>query len=278
MKQVTVLNYFRETNGTLTSTCDAYCGLKEFSNQDIQIVTIDDSHQGPAAFPLFAHYNLNNLDITKSLSKKRVIETDVLVTSSFLPSCQYQFGVDIEFRCNRVVLLDSLSFFLAHNMGGVDQYLDFTENVLFPGVEVVYLCNPWNQQWVPQAHEYYHKLWWPRLDYLKPETTVDEPFNRETRNYKRGTNKDNIFVHKSFDYARWFVRFGSYVENIGKLLYEFQYLGRDVNYSPKNKEFNDGLTYYLQYLGIDDNVEQRLDADLSKLTFTENDFLLEVVS
>jgi len=278
MKQVTVFNYFKETNGTLTSTCDAYSGLKKYLGNNVDIVTLDDSNQGPGVFPLFSHYNLGNLDITRSLSKSRVVETDVLVTSTFLPSCQYQNGVDIKFNCNRVVLLDSLSFYLAHNMGGVEPYLDFIENTLFPGAEVVYLCNPWNQQWVPKAHEYYHKLWWPRLDYNAPTTTIVEPFNRETRNYKRGTNKDNIFVHKSFDYARWFVSFGSYVENIGKLLYEFQYHGRTVNYSPRNKEFNDGLTYYLRYLGIDDNVEQELDVDLSKLAFTENDFLLEVVS
>lgn len=72
-----------------------------------------------------------------------------------------------------------------------------------------------------------------------------------------------------------------YYENIGKLIFEFLYLGRSVYYSSKNKCFDDGLTYYLKLFDIDDNKTQKIEIkkeDIEeKLFFNDNDDILNFV-
>lgn len=52
------------------------------------------------------------------------------------------------------------------------------------------------------------------------------------------------------------------MEMKGKLIFEFLYFGKQVHYSPINKQFDDGLTDYLSLFNIDDNKEQ--DLNISK--------------
>ena len=93
----------------------------------------------------------------------------------------------------------------------------------------------------------------------------------------------NIHNYNKICYQRHLVNNTNfYMEMKGKLIFEFLYFGKQVHYSPVNKQFNDGLTDYLSLFGIDDNIEQDLyiskEEIFDKLVkFDEKDELLQFI-
>ena len=106
------------------------------------------------------------------------------------------------------------------------------------------------------------------LEHLVAHTAGAEVFNEADR--ARRDDADEVvqpaeLMARTLTYQRWaVVTPGMYAENIGKVIFEFRWLGRPVHYSPVNRTQPDGLTEYLAALGVDDRLEQ-------DLTFTRAD-------
>ena len=73
-----------------------------------------------------------------------------------------------------------------------------------------------------------------------------------------------------------------YVEIKGKSIFEFLYYEKPVFYNAKPKTIDDGLTDYIRYFGIDDNITQELkipkDVIYEKLIyFDDNDLVMKLL-
>lgn len=89
-----------------------------------------------------------------------------------------------------------------------------------------------------------------------------------TNDYTRLKSLDtsvNAFDFAEYNYARREVCPGIFYENIGRLVFEFALLGRQVYYNPANKMYDDGLTEYLRLLNVDDSASGYLQLNADKL-------------
>ena len=94
----------------------------------------------------------------------------------------------------------------------------------------------------------------------------------------------NMNEYGCFTYCRhYMLENGIYIENIGRILFEFLLNGKQVDYYPINKTIDDGMHYYLEQIGIDDN-DTHIDMQVNKSTieskfgFSENDLLLDIIN
>jgi len=72
------------------------------------------------------------------------------------------------------------------------------------------------------------------------------------------------------------------MENIGKLIFEYLYMNRNLDYYNYNRVGDDGVHYYMQLIGLDDrdnhmNLRGYDNIVKEKLLFHDNDLLLDLI-
>lgn len=243
---MTVYNFYNPNlhsnivRGTLTSVTDFYYHISKVIKCNIQNCTTDYNGM------LKLSNKNNNFGLNGYKLSKLECADDIVVMSSrvLIDSVKFQ---DIKIECKTLVLLDSHDILLGNLgiSGNIGLILQNNPNVKFDNI--ILLANPSTKNIIFKNYEYieyYHKFNINRIQNLYSSTIYE---------YKR-SNKEYI---KTYNY---------YTENIGKNLIERLILNIPVEYSPEGKGIDDGLHYYLKYLGVDDNLEQPLEnIDCSKL-------------
>lgn len=260
---------FERMSGEFTSILDSFnntkkylkkCNLKVISEMNKNILIL--KKYLPSEFEInFYNDSLN-------------IQAETIICSAFYFFQLAKKNIFNFIKCDRLIILDSSSFIISY----LDDKKIFDEIKNFNCAEKFILGNKFNAQFFnTDFYEYYHKFDFERLDKYnqikKDEIFIKKKFYHPLE-YKGMNYNREIKVKYDLPYL--------YYENIGKLIFEMSYLEREVNYSPKNKSFNeDGLTYYLNLFNINDNKEQILSLEkneiVEKLGFHDNDLLLKII-
>ena len=200
-----------------------------------------------------------------------------------------------------LILLDALEVSVFHSTGILGEYLD----TLAKQFKYIYLpVNPFNEKIMKKYHltnnvllfEYYTKLSKSRVDKYGKDININAILIRDERLKEYYTNyylyNDRHKYLNTLQFAGYaFCRIspirrgiyeGIYIENIGKLIFEYMYLNRTVDYYPYRKHTDDGLHYYLQLFGIDDNIiniDISVDHDelVSKMILQPTDDICKII-
>jgi len=202
---------------------------------------------------------------------------------------------------NVLILLDALEVSVFHSTGILGEYLD----TLAKQFKYIYLpVNPFNNRIIKKYHlannislfEYYTKLSKSRVDKYGKDININAILIRDERLKEYYTNyylyNDRQTYLNTLQFTGYaFCRIspvytgiyeGVYIENIGKLIFEYLYLNRTVDYYPYRKHTDDGLHYYLQLFGIDDNIiniDISVDHDklVSKMILQPTDDICKII-
>lgn len=222
------------------------------------------------------------ITIFKSIKQIKNVEEDVVISSTWFFHELIRHEINFNLKCNKLILLDSLNLYEAEIKGELDKLGRLINNSC---KESILLSNPSNfkyKELFNKNYEYYTKLSQERLRldsrieehwkdtfsklFTIPRDYIDDPRillrSEELRDYYR-----DVFLHSNrfnwidlisfskYAYARWPKGENNdiYIENIGKLIFEYLMKGKPVDYYPWNKDGDDGLTYYLKLFGVDDN-------------------------
>ena len=253
---MTVYNFYnpiyhnKHIRGTLTSLTDfSVINHVRIHNCTTDLMNMILLSQKNKYFGL-ENYNFSDCDCTD----------DVIITSSRIMLDSVKES-KIKLTCKTLVLLDSADIYFG-NVGvypNVGLILQNNPNIKFD--KLILLGNPANKELLYHKYEfveYYHKFNIERLKKL----------NLKSIKYSR-------------DQKEWIRVYNSYFENIGKGLIERLIMNVPVQYLPDGKDFNDGLNdglhYYLKYLGIDDNIGQELkNIDTFKLVTNDLSLLKDM--
>lgn len=129
---------------------------------------------------------------------------------------------------------------------------------------------------------YYVKLSKYRLDNAKLSYN-NSVYNNTLYETDKYMPNFNIHDYGSLIYTRRnYFDADYYVEIKGKSIFEFLYYEKPVFYNAKPKTIDDGLTDYIRYFGIDDNITQELkipkDVIYEKLIcFDDNDLVMKLL-
>jgi hypothetical protein len=182
----------------------------------------------------FGDFNLLH-SITQNENK---FEGYVVVCSARL-IYEILMGADIEIKCKRLIVLDSLDTY--KSKVGIFPNFDDLFKTMFKNTHVTQLSNPANfRETKFEQIEYYHKLSLRRLNSLKLSGRLKDEytFNR--------TNKEKTKI-------------GEYhFENMGKGIFEHLFYSKPVHYKPDGMFTKDGLWFYLNLFGIDAEKEQTI--------------------
>ena len=269
--EVTVLIFFNEMTGTITSLLDTYLSLN--------------------CNTLFIYKWLEHLLTFKSYFPKGMtyVSYDNFIQNTYvfdkiITSCSFLKNLNLSnIQYNKIIFLDSntiTSSYYSNNN-------DFFKN-LYNVKNKIMLSNEFNSKILDKynikSYRYYHKISNKRLDCLDITNFIQEEYNSLTKKYTyRGLVNYSPHCYCSFRYTRHIQMkniidslLPDYVfyENIGKLIFEYLYFNKTVYYSCKNKTFiSDGLTEYFKILGINDDKDIILNnIDISKLLFTGDEY------
>ena len=237
---ITLVHYLDGVNGSLISIIDYYTYLDRIGF-DVELVLATDSTTiGKSIQCLYNSYNL--YQYLNNIKLTKVIESDIIICSNAL----FFKGFDVRLIYDNLYVLDSMETTMM-KYGLLDE--------TFLPKDALYFCNPCNFLDGYHCTEYYHKI----------------DFNRNTRVFGdivyRRSYKPSIKVGK-----------GKYIENINKTLFEHLYFGYSVDYDPDGKFIDDGLTYYLRNINVDDSKSQTIvHPNVNFLEFNMNDKLVKVL-
>lgn len=206
----------------------------------------------------FLRFNRNfgdfNLYYSIEMNQKKY-EADMIVCSARLI---YEILIgesDIELKCKKLVVLDSLDTYRSKigEFPDFDDYFDTLSNT-----KILQLSNPATfRDSKYEQKEYYHKFSERRLSALEQSNILKNEYT-----FKRAKDKTNIYED-------------SYFENIGKGIFEHLYLGKTVHYKTDGMFTKDGLYYYLRLFNIDVERNQTIEITKEeikdKLFFKEDD-------
>ena len=254
-------------SGEFTSILDTYSNLRSFrDNVDIVIL----AKRNPSVIQL-RKYLPSEIPINFKVND---LNYDSVICSAFyfqeLAVGNINFPL---FSCNNLIILDSSSFVMSE----LNKISILNEIEKYRCKNKYILGNKFNQKYFSSDYyHYYHKFDFSRV----------EKYRKICKNqiFEKRYFSDPL-EYNGYNYYRQIkVKFDPpaiYYENIGKLIFEFQYLERPVFYSPKNKKWDDGLTDYLSLFNINDNIEQELriqkEEIINKLSFKEDDLILEII-
>jgi hypothetical protein len=241
-------------SGAFTSMIDLYLNLKNFIEVDMKIMF--DIHSTGMLNYFRVQNFFGNIDLLSTLTKDRNHESDTVIISSELLG-QIIKGLEINIKCDRLIILDSLDLQKVkfNLLPDLTSFL-FCDNC-------VLLSNPANFNILSvKTLEYYHKFnpkrllsidWYPKIA------------NYDRRDKKHSKMKDNV-----------------YVENIGKSIFESIFLGNQINYHANELPVEDGLCSYLRLFGIDPHIDHfplkiKKEEIKEKLFFSEKDKVLEIL-
>lgn len=244
---ISFLNYYTLLNGCMTSLLDIHYEYPE--SEFIMYVQKDRLSDSMLTRTQYPHTKMTYLGI-EDIKNRRF---DVLVTN---PNTLYRFyDMHVFLKYNYLVIIDSATFFIDSCYGSEhNRYLESLPNKTIFG-------NTYNSGFFARDYEiYYHKFSRKRLNHIGnivPEFGVLKDRNESNdwmcKYYRHAHSFDSLF------YKRHYSINGIYFENIGKLIFEYAYFGKDVFYSCENKKFNDGLSEYLTLFNIDDSLCQKID-------------------
>lgn len=246
--------------GTFTSILDAWRNTKRFI-PDVEFLL------PTGQFSLVSKFIDDIPKDISVISAKRFppLAPDICVTSTtYFLYCTLQPQNVFPVKPKKWILLDSSCLMISQhdpNNNGVNKVVELIKQL----DNYVVLGNNFNSQFFDSDHyvPYLHKFDWERVyeNQRRYIVTHDTPLTVEEYSKTR-TGPVFPYTYPSYDYHRW-VPVGPNLkfENIGKLIFEFLLIGRQVKYSTKNRSFPDGLTEYLAAIGIDDTRDQILDFD-----------------
>lgn len=262
-----VCGYFK-MNGTVTSLLDTYFNLKKYLNDVTFNIVCNPKH-----IKNFLKYKCDYPNIECIALKKTSFDT-LIISADFIG--QY-YNIFKLFNYNKLIILDSFKIY-------IDNYKNknFTANIINELQKCYVLGNNFNKQFFKSNYYlYYHKFSKDRLDFLKLKYSDS---NDSTILLRKESDKD-YYLHKfsSYNYERFHTCDNvTYIENIGKMIFEYRYLNKQVHYSIHNKTIDDGLTEYLSLFDIDDNYSQDIfitEKDIQdKLFMKDNDLILSIIS
>lgn len=272
-----ILCSYKKLNGAFTSLVDTYFNLIHY-NYDIRFnIKVDNIHQfirEKKEYPYIKFY--------PNIAKKQY---DIIIISADFIEQEKELFNSLSYK--HCIILDSCKIYIdtIKNNNYTSNYINhMTDNVHILG-------NKFNKTFITNKNYYiwYHKLSQKRLQflqelYIKPQKTILHRTNNNDNIYDIDTISNSFHSYKCIEYNRYRSWDGcvSYVENIGKLLFEFLYLGKKVFYSPVNKTMDDGLTEYLGLFGVDDNIEQELKISPEqiedKLFMKEDDIIIQLIN
>lgn len=265
--------------GTFTSIVDTYFNLRKFGYKPKLKLLVDKKDY---LFLLKFIKNYIGENIVEIIDKDDIINDDIIIMS--ISSQRYFEKNKNIFNCNKLIYLDSGRF--ARIYFETFNKKDLKLNEYPQGKkETIFFCNPHNQQFVDNSICYFHKFSYERLNHIKPKKLNDMILDVDRYDIiKNQKNKNfNIFPleYNAYNYHRHYLYGNTFYENIGKLIFEFNYHNKNVFYSPKNKMIDDGLTHYLNLFNINDNEKQILNISKNemehKLFMNKNDELLQVL-
>ena len=263
-------------SGTLISMVDLYLNLKSF-NYNIPIVI--QSKNNTELFRFSRRYLNNNMFLFNNITTSNIISCDIVITSLQSFSHIMFENTDLIFDTDKLIIFDTADFIsMEHKYKCIDNFYKTINNSTKKCKDVLFYANKFNIDRYIKPYfdhkEYYHKLCKERLNWNIPLningkylSTVSQEHSDIYKDVKK--NDVSIYEYNGYNYQRWCPFGDIYYENIGKLIYEYLYYDKPVIYSPTNKMFDDGLTYYLKQFDIDDNKFQVLD-------ITSNDIELKM--
>jgi hypothetical protein len=198
----------------------------------------------------FGDFNL----IHSIVQDKNVFSARTVICSARL-IYEILMGADIEIKCNKLIVLDSLDTY--KSKVGIFPDFDDLFDTMFYETHVSQLSNPANfKETRYKQVEYYHKFNVRRLRALKQSGYFKQRyiFNR--------TNKEKTMIGE-----------GAHFENMGKGIFEHLWFDIPVDYRTEGMFTKDGLWYYLKLVDIDPDKDQTItknQVDLNKFIMKED--------
>jgi len=306
---ITIFEFFKGSiSGSDTTIIDLYLCLRKQINVEFVLKLYNTDFKS-----LMNQIKKNLQDSPQKFVDRLVtdeVRSDTIITTT--NTLRFLKKTNFKIYCNHLILLDTSQLYISYHNNYIDDMFDIKNHIFCD--QITLLGNPSNkrfEQYVDKFIIHYHKFSINRLNHIeKSLTSIDKDLvtSRDINENKQahmGTFKsyfneqkiiswcdlthlnisnDKLLPHgcNSYIYQRWIeVCTGIFVENIGKLIFEFCYLNKPVYYSPKNKTFNDGLHYYLKLFNIDDNKEQIINLSqediLDKLVYNEHELIMDIL-
>jgi hypothetical protein len=283
----------RNISGTFTTLVDIYYNLSKFDNIRFHILCYTDIVNVFKLYQTFIKTFCPDINIIyHHICQYDDVKTDILITTTELLSFYYVHSNYIpKLNYKKIVVFDSAGFYQSYEEESFKNcFAIIPENAII-------LCNKSNIKISPwkDSYEYYIKLSDTRLNKLKyysiPVSNhilksshyipIDAKYVYNDLKKQKNINTD-IYKVKEFHFCRRYLsNTGTYSENIGKLIFEMIWLGKPVYYYSKPKSFDDGLHYYLNLFGINDNKDQLLSItkqDIEdELFMHDDDFLYQII-
>ena len=258
---------YLKLNGAVTTLLDIYFNLKKYFS-DIEFNLICNLRNTKNFITYKDEYPVVDFKSVKTHNFDTLI-----LSTDFIGQFYNIFRL---FHYKKLILLDSYKIY-------IDYYRNdnFTANKINDISEQYYILgNNFNSKFFKSNYyTYYHKFSKERLDYL------ENKYKNEQHILKRKEDDKDFFLHKfsSYRYERFHTCDNiTFLENIGKLIFEYRYLNKPVYYSSNKKTIDDGLTEYLSLFGIDDNNSQDIlitKNDIrNKLFMKDNDLMFEIIN
>ena len=190
----------------------------------------------------FLKVNRNFGDFTLLFSieqEKRIYEAETIICSGRL-IYEILNGEDIELKCDRLIVLDSLDTWKS-KVGIFPDFDDYFKTIE-KTTDITQLSNPANfRESEYRQIEYYHKFSYRRLNAMRDS----------------GLLKDN-YVFKRAGKEKTDIGEGLHFENMGKGMFEHLWFGREVEYQTDGMFMEDGLYYYMKLFDLDAFENQKI--------------------
>lgn len=262
-------------DGTFTTILDIYFNLKKINFSPIFMCPKNNFHYIFKYYRFFIDtYFIKNIKFIDNLNILSNYKYDVIITTANV----FRQNPTLKFNCNKLIILDTLELFYNIYYQKKDR---FVNSILASTENFKILANGYYQKFnYPNYVEYYIKFSEERLRFIQNKSNNKNNILYTTSNdntYDQWRSMKNIHSFKEYHYNRWiYIDNGIYFENIGKLIFEYIYLNKKVQYSIKNrKNDGDGLTYYLKLFDIDDKKNLILNELIDKKNIADKLFMDE---
>ena len=203
-------------------------------------------------------------------------------------------------KAKTLIIIDSLDVYTEYLRGTIRSILD---NISNNYTYIYILCNPFNRKilenvkFLPkniQILQYFVKI--PSSSNVYTGHVNDVVITKSKMLYNKYSKQQQCYYYDThnkfvdmceynhYAYCRhYMLENGIYIENIGRILFEFLLNNKQVDYYPINKTIDDGMHYYLEQIGIDSNktyIDAQVDKNIveSKFGFSENDLLMNIIN